>query len=64
METLTALKLMPRAFVRPGELRHAEWSEFDLDKAVWTIRAYKMKMRRAHSVPLSRQALAIIDRWH
>lgn len=43
----------------PGELRHAEWSEFDLDAAVWTIPAHKTKMRRAHSVPLSRQALAI-----
>jgi integrase len=58
--TLTALKLMPHLFVRPGELRHAEWNELDLEKAVWTIPAHKMKMRRAHSVPLSRQALAII----
>ena len=58
--TLTALKLMPHVFVRPGELRHAEWSEFDLDTAVWTIPAHKTKMRRAHSVPLSQQALAII----
>jgi len=58
--TLSALKLMPQVFVRPGELRHAEWREFDLDKAVWTIPAHKTKMRRIHSVPLSRQALAII----
>jgi integrase len=58
--TLTALKLMPHLFVRPGELRHAEWNELDLEKAVWTIPAHKMKMRRAHSVPLSRQALTII----
>ncbi len=58
--TLTALKLIPHLFVRPGELRHAEWNEFDLDKAVWTIPAQKMKMRRAHTVPLSHQALAII----
>ncbi len=58
--TLAALKLLPHVFVRPGELRHAEWSEFDLDKAVWTIPAHRMKMRRVHSVPLSRQALAII----
>lgn len=58
--TVTALKLMPHVFVRPGELRHAEWREFDLDKAVWTIPAHKTKMRRVPSVPLSRQALAII----
>jgi integrase len=59
--TLTALKLLPHVFVRPGELRHAEWREFDLDKAIWTIPAHKTKMRRVHSVPLSRQALAIIE---
>lgn len=35
--TLIALRLLPHVFVRPGELRHAEWKEFDLDKAVWTI---------------------------
>ncbi len=58
--TLTALKLMPHVFVRPGELRHAEWGEFDFEKAIWTIPAHKTKMRRAHSVPLSRQVLAII----
>jgi integrase len=58
--TLTALKLMPHVFVRPGELRLAEWSEFDLDAAVWTIPTRKTKIRRAHSVPLSRQALGII----
>ena len=58
--TLTALKLIPHLFVRPGELRHAEWSEFDLDKAVWTIPAHKTKMWRVHGIPLSHQALAII----
>jgi integrase len=58
--TLAATKLMPHVFVRPGELRHAEWSEFDLDKAIWTIPAHRTKMRRPHSVPLSRQALGII----
>lgn len=51
---------MPHVFVRPGELRLAEWSEFDLDKAVWTIPAHATEMRRAHSVPLSRQVLTII----
>jgi len=59
--TRTALKLLPHVFVRPGELRHAEWREFDLDNAVWTIPAHKTKMRRVHSVPLSRQALEVIS---
>ncbi len=58
--TLAALRLMPHVFVRPGELRHAEWSEFNFDKAVWTIPELKTKMRRAHRVPLSKQALSII----
>jgi integrase len=58
--TLAALKLLPHVFVRPGELRHAEWGEFDLENAVWTIPAVKTKMRREHRVPLSRQALTII----
>lgn len=59
--TRIALRLLPHVFVRPGELRWAEWSEFDFDKAVWTIPDYKMKMRRPHAVPLSKQALAIIS---
>jgi integrase len=59
--TLMALRLAPHVFQRPGELRHAEWSEFDLEAAVWTIPAEKMKMRRAHTVPLSKQALAILS---
>ena len=59
--TLAALKLLPHVFVRPGELRHAEWSEFDVENAVWTIPAHKMKMRHEHRVPLSRQTLAIIS---
>ena len=54
------LRLAPLVFVRPGELRHAEWNEFDLDKAEWVIPAEKMKMRRPHRVPLSRQALSIL----
>jgi integrase len=58
--TLSALKLLPHVFVRPGELRFAEWDDFDLEKAVWTLPAHKTKMRRVHSVPLSRQALEII----
>ncbi|MCF8707719.1 tyrosine-type recombinase/integrase [Rhizorhapis sp. SPR117] len=59
--TCIALKLTPHVFVRPGELRRAEWDEFDLDKAVWTIPAEKMKMRDPHVVPLSAQALALLQ---
>jgi integrase len=59
--TFAALRLLPLVFTRPGELRLAEWSEFDLDKAVWTIPATRTKMRREHQVPLCRQALAILD---
>lgn len=55
-----ALRLAPLVFVRPGELRKAEWSEFDLDAAVWRIPAAKMKMREEHIVPLPSQALAIL----
>jgi integrase len=47
-------------FVRPGELRHAEWSEIDLDKAQWNIPAEKMKLRLPHVVPLSIQVVDIL----
>jgi integrase len=55
-----ALRITALLFVRPGELRHAEWSEFDLDQAEWRIPGSKMKMREQHIVPLSRQAVAIL----
>ncbi|AFS52266.1 tyrosine-type recombinase/integrase [Leptospirillum ferriphilum] len=55
-----ALKLAPLVFVRPGELRRAEWSEIDFEKMEWRIPAEKMKMREQHIVPLSRQALGIL----
>jgi integrase len=58
--TKAALRLAPLLFVRPGELRHAEWAEIDFVAAEWRIAAAKMKMRRPHRVPLARQALAII----
>ncbi|MDA9389301.1 integrase [Bradyrhizobium sp. CCBAU 45394] len=58
--TRAALQLIALTFVRPGELRHAEWTEFDTDNAIWDIPAQKMKMPRPHKVPLSRQALALI----
>lgn len=57
--TKLALQIAPHVFVRPGELRHAEWSEIDLDSALWIIPAGKMKMRKAHHVPLSRQAVKL-----
>lgn len=56
-----ALLFAAYTFVRPGELRAAEWIEFDLDAAEWTIPAEKMKMRKEHKVPLSKQALRILD---
>jgi integrase len=59
-----ALKRAPLVFVRPGELRAAEWSEFDLDGAEWRIPAAKMKMGEQHIVPLSRQAVAILREVH
>jgi integrase len=58
--TRAALKLMALLFPRPGELRAAQWAEFDLDEAIWTIPAGRMKMRRPHRCPLSRQAIAIL----
>lgn len=59
--TICALRLAPLVFVRPGELRHAEWTEFDLEKAEWRIPADKMKMASVHIVPLSKQAIAVIE---
>ena len=59
-ETRIALQLAPRLFVRPGELRQAEWSEFDFEEAVWRIPGEKMKMAQPHVVPLSTQSLALI----
>jgi len=55
-----ALQLAPLFFVRPGELQKAEWSEFDLDAAEWNIPASRMKMKSAHLVPLSQQAIEIL----
>ncbi|MGH8184746.1 MAG: tyrosine-type recombinase/integrase [Rhodanobacteraceae bacterium] len=58
--TRAALQLAPLVFVRPGELRHAEWGEIDLDKPEWRIPADKMKMRAPHIVPLASQAVTIL----
>jgi integrase len=58
--TRCALQLAPLVFVRPGELRQAEWAEINFDTAEWNIPAERMKMKHAHLVPLSRQAVAIL----
>ncbi len=58
--TQAAIRLAPYVFVRPGELRAAEWSEFDLVRGEWRIPAARMKMREVHIVPLSRQAVSIL----
>jgi len=58
--TRAALLLAPLVFVRPGELRHAEWAEIDLDAGEWRIPADKMKMRAPHIVPLASQAVATL----
>jgi integrase len=55
-----ALLLAPLLFVRPGELRHAEWTEIELENSVWKIPAEKMKMRQPHVVPLSLQSVAAL----
>ena len=58
--TKSALRLAPLVFVRPGELRAAEWIEFNIEKAEWNIPATRMKMREPHLVPLSSQAISIL----
>ncbi|MBL4618697.1 MAG: tyrosine-type recombinase/integrase, partial [Marinicaulis sp.] len=59
-ETRTALKLMALLYPRPGELRQAQWSEFDLNAATWTIPKERMKMRRKHTKPLPHQAIELL----
>lgn len=56
-----ALRMAPYVFVRPGELRRAEWSEFNLESAEWRIPAARMKMKEMHIVPLARQVVAILE---
>jgi integrase len=62
--TKCALQLAPLFFVRPGELRKAEWDEFNFETSEWRIPASKMKMRELHIVPLSTQAIAILQELH
>jgi integrase len=59
-----AMQIAPHVFVRPGALRHADWSEIDLDGALWTIPAEKTKMRKPHRVLLSKQAVALFREVH
>lgn len=61
LSTEFALRLLPLTFVRPGELRLAQWHEFDLEKAEWRIPAARMKMRELHVVPLATQAVALLQ---
>lgn len=56
-----AVLLMVYTVCRPGEVRFAEWSEIDLEAAIWTIPAARMKMRRDHVIPLSVQAIKVIE---
>lgn len=58
--TKAGLQLLSLLACRPGELRHAKWPEFDLDRRVWNIPAERMKMRRAHRIPLPEQAVSIL----
>ena len=64
LPTRCALRLAPLTFVRPGELRGAEWAEFDLDRAEWNIAASRMKTREPHLVPLSHQAVEVLRELH
>ena len=59
-----AMQIMAYCFPRPGECRLARWDEVDLDAAVWTIPAERMKMRREHKIPLSSQAVATFRGLH
>ena len=59
--TRQAMKLLPHVFVRPFELRFATWEEFDFDRNLWIIPAARMKMKKTHVVPLSKQSLEILE---
>lgn len=62
--TRLALKILAHVFVRPGELRLSTWAEFDLDKALWSIPAERMKMRKPHHVPLSPTVVTLLRETH
>lgn len=62
--TVMAMRLSPHVLLRPGELRQAEWTDIDFDEAIWFVPAERMKMRRPHRVPLSRQVIAMLKELH
>ncbi|MCP1469364.1 integrase [Sphingobium sp. OAS761] len=62
--TVMAMRLSPHVLLRPGELRQAVWTDIDFDEAIWFIPAERMKMRRPHRVPLSRQVIAMLKELH
>jgi integrase len=62
--TRIAMQIAPHVMSRPGELRLSEWHEFDFEKAVWTVPQGRMKARRPHSVPLSRQVMGYLADLH
>jgi integrase len=62
--TVMAMRLSPHVLLRPGELRQAEWTDIDFDEAIWFIPAERMKMRRPHRVPLTRQVIEMLKELH
>jgi len=62
--TKIALQVSPHVMSRPGELRQAQWGEFDLEGSVWKIPPERMKMRKQHAVPLSRQVVSLLVELH
>jgi integrase len=62
--TRIACQIAPHVMMRPGELRQALWSEIDMTVAIWTVPPERMKMRRPHAVPLSRQVLGFLEKLH
>lgn len=62
--TVMAMRLSPHVLLRPGELRQAEWADIDFEEKIWFIPAERMKMRRPHRVPLSRQVTEMLKELH
>lgn len=59
-----ALEFLAIVVTRSGEVRYARWDEFDLENAIWTIPAERMKMRQPHKVPLPKRALELLNMLH
>ncbi len=64
ISTLYCLKLLPYVFLRSGEIRNARWEEIHFDDALWVVPAERMKMHRAHKIPLARQVLGMLQELH